>query len=50
MFNQRKMALKTLNGDSFEIIEVRKNEAHQAFPLAICNSKGWEGNIALFDP
>lgn len=50
MFNQGQMALKTLNGDSFEIIEVRKNKAYQAFPLAICNRKGWDRNVAQFDP
>lgn len=49
MFNQRQMALKTLNGGSFEIIEVRKNKAYQAFPLAICNRKGWDGNVARFN-
>lgn len=50
MLNQRQTALKTLSGDLFEIIEVRENEAHQGFSLALCSSKGWEGGFAQFSP
>lgn len=34
------MDWKTLSGDLFEIIGVRKSELHQGFCLAACKSKG----------
>lgn len=41
MFNHKQMALKTLSGDLFEIIRVRKNEAYLVFSLAVHSSKSW---------